>query len=90
MANPLDTPKSIFISAFDTAPLAPDFDFLIKGSENEFQTGVDVLARLTPGRVHINISDEYPASSAFQKARNAQVKLFQGTSSGRQCGHPDH
>lgn len=32
MANPADMPKSIFVSAFDTAPLAPDFDFLIKGS----------------------------------------------------------
>jgi Na+-transporting NADH:ubiquinone oxidoreductase subunit A len=78
VANPVNTPKSIFISAFDTAPLAPDFDFLIKGSEKEFQIGVDVLSKLTPGIVHINISDEYPASSAFSRARNAQVNYFRG------------
>ncbi len=78
MANPAHTPKSVFISAFDTAPLAPDFDFLIKGSEREFQTGIDVLSRLTPGRVHIDISDEYPASSAFSGARNARVNYFRG------------
>jgi Na+-transporting NADH:ubiquinone oxidoreductase subunit A len=78
MANPGILPRSIFISAFDTAPLAPDFDFLIKGSEKEFQTGVDTLSRLTPGKVHVNISDEYPASSAFSQARNAQVNFFRG------------
>ena len=78
IANPGITPKSVFISAFDTAPLAPDFDFLIKGSEKEFQFGVDVLSKLTPGKVHINISDEYPASSAFSNARKVQVNYFRG------------
>jgi Na+-transporting NADH:ubiquinone oxidoreductase subunit A len=78
IANPAQMPKSIFVSAFDTAPLGPDYDFLIKGSEKEFQAGIDVLARLTPGLVHINISDEYPASSAFSKARNARVNYFRG------------
>jgi Na+-transporting NADH:ubiquinone oxidoreductase subunit A len=78
IASPVRTPKSIFISAFDTAPLGPDYDFLIKGSEKEFQAGVDVLARLTPGLVHVNISDEFPASSAFSKARNARINYFRG------------
>jgi Na+-transporting NADH:ubiquinone oxidoreductase subunit A len=78
VANPGDTPKSIFIPAFDTAPLAPDYDFIIQGAEADFQTGVDVLSRLTQGKVHINISDEYPASPAFTKARNAQTNYFRG------------
>ena len=78
IANPAHIPKSVFISAFDTAPLGPDYDFLVKGSEKEFQAGVDVLARLTSGPVHVNISDEYPASSAFSQARNAKVNYFRG------------
>jgi Na+-transporting NADH:ubiquinone oxidoreductase subunit A len=78
VANPAHMPRSVFISAFDTAPLGPDYDFLIKGSEKEFQAGIDVLAQLTPGLVHINISDEYPASSAFSKARNARINYFRG------------
>jgi Na+-transporting NADH:ubiquinone oxidoreductase subunit A len=77
-ANPVHTPRSIFISAFDTAPLAPDFDFLIKGSEKEFQAGIDILAQLTPGKVHVNICDEYPASSAFSNAKQARVNYFRG------------
>jgi Na+-transporting NADH:ubiquinone oxidoreductase subunit A len=78
IANPADTPKSLFVSAFDTAPLAPDYDFLVMGSEDDFQTGINVLSRLTPGKVHVNISDEYPASTAFSKVRNAQVNYFRG------------
>ncbi|MBN1790226.1 MAG: Na(+)-translocating NADH-quinone reductase subunit A [Bacteroidales bacterium] len=78
VAAPKDIPKSIFISAFDTAPLAPDYDFLIQGSESDFQVGIDALSKLTSGRVHINVSDEYPASQAFTQARNAQVNYFRG------------
>ncbi len=78
VANPKDTPKSIFISAFNKAPLAPDYDFIVQGAEAVFQAGVDVLSRLTPGKVHVNISDEYPASAAFTKVRNAQTNYFRG------------
>lgn len=78
VANPQDIPKSIFISAFDTAPLAPDYDFTMMGAEQDFQVGINALSRLTLGKVHINISDEYPASTAFTKARNAQVNYFRG------------
>jgi Na+-transporting NADH:ubiquinone oxidoreductase subunit A len=78
IANPKDTPKSIFISAFDTAPLAPDYDFLVMGAEADFQVGVNALSNLTKGIVHVNISDEYPASIAFTKVCNAQVNYFRG------------
>ena len=39
IANPNDMPKAIFISAFDSAPLACDSDFVLHGMEKEFQTG---------------------------------------------------
>jgi Na+-transporting NADH:ubiquinone oxidoreductase subunit A len=78
VASPKDTPKSIFVSAFDTAPLAPDYDFVIQGAEADFQVGVDALSRLTSGKVHINVSDEYPASPAYTQARNAQTNYFRG------------
>ncbi len=44
VANPDDTPKAIFISAFDSAPLAPDYDFIVSGMEKELQAGVDALS----------------------------------------------
>ena len=44
IANPADTPKAIFVSGFDSAPLAPDYSMIVKESAVDFQTGIDVLA----------------------------------------------
>ena len=30
VANPADSPRSIYVSGFDSAPLAPDYDFVFK------------------------------------------------------------
>ena len=54
IADPTVTPKGIFISAFDTNPLAPDFEFALKGEEANFQTGLDALAKLA--KTYLNIS----------------------------------
>lgn len=50
------TPKAIFISTFDSAPLAPDLDIIIAGRAKEFQTGLDVLNKLTTGKVHLGLN----------------------------------
>lgn len=78
IANPEDMPKAIFISAFDTAPLAPDYDFAVKDCEADFQKGIEALSKLTVGKVHININDEYPASQVFTQPMNVQINRFRG------------
>jgi Na+-transporting NADH:ubiquinone oxidoreductase subunit A len=78
VASPKDIPKSIFVSAFDTAPLAPDFDFVVQGAETDFQVGINALSKLTLGKVHVNVSDEYPASHAFTHVHNARTNYFRG------------
>ncbi len=54
IADPEKKPKAIFVSAFDSAPLAPEYDFVLAGCEKELQRGFDVLARLTDGKVHLS------------------------------------
>jgi Na+-transporting NADH:ubiquinone oxidoreductase subunit A len=78
IASPAQSPKAIFISAFDTAPLAPDYDFLLKESETEFQTGINALARLTDGLVHLNINGDYPQTAIFTKIQGVQLNKFSG------------
>jgi Na+-transporting NADH:ubiquinone oxidoreductase subunit A len=56
--NPGETPKAIFISMFDTAPLAPDFRFIIQPRESTFQTGLDALSRMTAGSIHLGVNNE--------------------------------
>ena len=53
VANPADQPKAIFVSAFDSAPLAPDYDFALQGKETFFAKGLEALGKLTDGKVHI-------------------------------------
>jgi Na+-transporting NADH:ubiquinone oxidoreductase subunit A len=71
-----DTPKAIFISGFDTAPLAPDYDFVMTGKENEFQTGIDVLKKLSDN-IHIGLNDE-AASKVYANTKGVKVHRFKG------------
>ena len=75
VADPSETPKSIFISTFDSHPLAPDYDFCLKGEESFFQAGVEILQKLTTGKVHVGLKANGQASifSNVQKAETYSV-----------------
>lgn len=78
IANPLDSPKAIFISAFDTHPLAPDLDYVHKGEEKYFQAGIDVLKKFTSGTIHLNVSAEKEVSAVFSNIKDVQLNKFSG------------
>jgi len=78
VADPGIKPKAVFVSAFDTHPLAPDYDFILKGSEKAFQTGLDALSRLTDGKVHLSVHAAKTTSEAFLKAKNVSLHYFSG------------
>ena len=78
VADPADTPKGIFVSTFDTAPLAPDLNFALRGEEASFQRGLDVLARLTPGSVHLGLDASREPAAAFRDARGVEKHYFRG------------
>ena len=78
MANPSDMPKSIFVTGFNTEPLAADFDYALYGQDTDFQKGLDVLAMLTEGDVHLNIHTERTASNMFKGAKNVITNTFSG------------
>ncbi len=78
IANPSVQPKAIFISAFDSAPLAPDYGFVAHGQDEIFQYGLNALVKLTDGKVHLNISGDENAESVFANAKNVQINKFTG------------
>ena len=78
IANPKDTPRDIFISGFDTAPLAPDIDFALTGEGESFQAGIDVLRKLTSGKVYLSLPDNVSATSIMKSAKGAEVYMFRG------------
>lgn len=78
VASPADQPKAIFISGFDTAPLAPDYDFIMKDLVEEFQTGIDALVKLTTGKVHLSVDARFPSVRTFTETRNVQINKIAG------------
>jgi Na+-transporting NADH:ubiquinone oxidoreductase subunit A len=78
IANPVDTPKSIFISGFDTSPLAPDASVLYKGEDKYLQTGIDILKKLTDGTIHLNLEANSEVPTVFSQIQGAQINKFSG------------
>lgn len=78
IANPEQKPKSIHISAFNTAPLSPDLDFAVKDEDEAFQAGIEALKKLTDGKVNINLNAEYPPSGVFTKVKGVEFNHFSG------------
>jgi Na+-transporting NADH:ubiquinone oxidoreductase subunit A len=67
-------PKAIFVSAFDSAPLAVDYDFALASSHDALQKGFDVLRRLTDGKVHLS----YNAKGQKPEVNGVELHAFQG------------
>lgn len=75
-----DVPRDIFISTFDSAPNAPDNNYVVRGNEQAFQRGLDALAKLTPGKIYLGLNAkaaEAPAR-AFTDAVGVEKHYFYG------------
>ena len=76
IANPQDTPKSIFVSGFDSAPLAPDMNFVLENEAENLETGFALLGKLTDGKVYLGLKNG--TSGVLNKVKNAEIRLFEG------------
>ncbi len=77
VANPGKQPRDIFVTGFDSAPLAPSYDFLLNGQEAELQAGLDALAKLTTGKVYLSISTK-TKHKGLRDANNVVITEFDG------------
>ena len=75
VANPQDKPKAIAVSALRDKPLAADFEYELKGQENDWQTGLDALAKIAP--VYLGIGKNQRANAVVE-AKNVEVNVFDG------------
>ena len=75
-ANPDHEPRDIFISGFDTAPLAADTTKILEGNDEAFQAGLDVCVALSKGKVHLAAGPNAP--SAIANAKRVEVHKFSG------------
>ncbi len=78
IAKEEDSPKAIFISAFDTHPLAADPAFTLKGEDEAFKTGIEILQKFTEGAIHLNHDLNGEVSSVFSSIEGIQHNKFSG------------
>jgi len=76
IANPNESPKAIFISAYSSAPLAADYDYTLQRKEAELQAAVTALSKLTEGKVHISIGKK--SNSPLANLSGADIHKVSG------------
>jgi Na+-transporting NADH:ubiquinone oxidoreductase subunit A len=76
VANPNQAPKAIFVSAYASAPLAPDFDYTLAGKELELQAALTAVSKLTQGKVHVSIGAN--SNSPFAKLSGVELHKVSG------------
>ncbi len=57
IADPVDVPKAIFVSGFDSAPLAPDWGFALASERENLQAGLRALSVLVNGNLHVGLRE---------------------------------
>ena len=68
-------PKSIHVSFFDTNPLSPSYEFMYNDDLDDIKTGLNVISKLTKGKVHLNHNEDSIKQFSFS---NYQNNLFSG------------
>jgi Na+-transporting NADH:ubiquinone oxidoreductase subunit A len=74
IADPDTAPKAVFINAAGSAPFQADAGLILKEDPSAFQLGIDALAKLTDGKVHLCKS----AGSDIRDFENAETHTFSG------------
>ena len=76
IANPSQSPKAIFISAYASSPLAANYDYTLAGKEQELQAALTAISKLTTGSVHVSVGKD--SSSPFSGLKNIQLHNVSG------------
>lgn len=79
VAHPTDVPKAIFISGFDTSPLAPDYNFIAGNTSlTDLKAGIKALKKLTDGKIHLVLNGNGEASEHLKNTEDVEISYFSG------------
>ena len=71
-----DQPRTIFVSALRDKPLACDFEYEVKGQEQDFVTGLKALAKIA--KVYVGVGKESSLMSHISNLEDVEVTVFDG------------
>ena len=72
--NPEIPPRDIFVSGVDTSPLGVNIELVFENENENFQAGVDVLNRLTNGKVYLTTKPD----SVLSSIQNVELNTISG------------
>jgi Na+-transporting NADH:ubiquinone oxidoreductase subunit A len=74
--NPEVKPKAIFVSALRDKPLACDFEYEVKGQEQDFVTGLEALSKIA--KTYVGVGKNSDLKSQISNLANVEVNAFVG------------
>ncbi|MBN1767730.1 MAG: Na(+)-translocating NADH-quinone reductase subunit A [Prolixibacteraceae bacterium] len=69
-----EMPRDIFITSFDSSPLAPDYEFTLAGEMENIQAGIDVVSKLSKGKVYLGLRP----GSKFSTLKGVEINYLNG------------
>ena len=76
IARPNRLPKSIFVSSYNTAPYAADYEFLMSDRLNDLQVGINVLEKIINKPINFCVSST--KESIFNQLKNVDLYNIKG------------
>ena len=77
--NPSVMPKSIFVSALRDKPLAGNFEFEVKGQEQDFVTGLQALSKIAKTYLDLGIQPDLQAKlQRMNVEKDVELTVFEG------------
>lgn len=76
IADHKQMPKAIYISGFDTAPLSPDLNFILKDEVEYLQYGINILSKIINNKINVGVSAY--GNSIFENLQNVIINKFKG------------
>ena len=77
--NPSVMPKSIFVSALRDKPLAGNFEFEVKGQEQDFVTGLQVLSKIAKTYLGLGIQPDLQVKlQQMNVEKDVELTVFEG------------
>ena len=77
--NPSVMPKAIFVSALRDKPLAGNFEFEVKGQEQDFVTGLQVLSKIAKTYLGLGIQPDLQVKlQQMNVEKDVELTVFEG------------
>lgn len=78
IADPKQEPKDIYVSGFDSSPLAPDYNYVLEKDKEYLQTGFDVLSMLSLGKTYLGLDGDVQNPEFLTKLKGLELHYFSG------------